>query len=110
MELTPPYFSRRAQEERLTAEETSSSEARRAHLELAFRYEQVAVELHFGVAGSQTRGCSSPSGGQHSGRSYGRAEVGRAIRSAFPSPMSGAFPDLLDAIDEAERKITAAQD
>jgi hypothetical protein len=108
MDSTPRHFSRRAQEERATAEKASSAEARRAHLELAFRYERIAVELHFGVAELQAREDSS-AGSHHIGRSYGRAELARAIRSAFPLPTSGAFPDLLDAIDEAEGQITGTQ-
>jgi hypothetical protein len=44
------YYRARAQEERLAAEISPNDEARRAHLELAFRYERIADELHKGSA------------------------------------------------------------
>jgi hypothetical protein len=46
MESDRAYFSRRAANERTAAETASSPEARRAHLELAFRYEETASALY----------------------------------------------------------------
>ena len=37
-----PYFSRRARDERLTATDASREQSRQAHVELSFRYEQLA--------------------------------------------------------------------
>lgn len=109
MELTPAYFRRRAEQERAKAEEASSAEARRVHVELAFRHEQVATELHLEWMARQVRESQSPAN-RRSPRFFGRAELGRAIVSAFPLPTSGTFPDLLEAIDEAEHEATATRD
>jgi hypothetical protein len=108
MELTPAYFKKRAAEERAKADHASSAEARRVHVELAFRHEQVATELHLEWMGAQARDSRSPDE-RRSPRSFGRAELGRAINSAFPLPDSGAFPDLLDALDDADRAIGTAR-
>jgi hypothetical protein len=105
MGLTPPYLSRRAQEEGARAEQASSAEARKAHLELAFRYEQLVVEHH--LAGACSHGLPGPPpGDQQALGSFGRAELGRVIRSAFVLPTSGSFPDLLESIDGAELKVS----
>ena len=109
MELTPAYFRRRAEQERAKAEDASSAEARRIHVELAFRHEQVATELHLEWMAGQIRESRSPDN-RHSPRSLGRAELGRAIVRAFPLPTSGTFPDLLEAIDQAELELTATRD
>lgn len=63
------YFSARAQEERAAARLARSLEASKAHLELAFRYEDLAsalyaaergVEAPFRDAGDQMPGGSHP--------------------------------------------------
>ncbi len=103
MEPLPSYFRRRAQEERATAVAATSIQAQRAHLELAFRFEKLSSELQASPGISKnprvtldTADIRAPS------PSLGRAELGKVIGRAFPLPTSGAFPDLLGAIDCAE--------
>ena len=105
MDPSRPYFSRRAREERANAQEASSTEARKAHLELAFRYEKVAAQLYVGHCSSADRTPRT----RRAPAADRRAEIGRAISSAFPLPTSGAFPDLLEAIDDAERRMMATE-
>ena len=91
----PPYLQMRAQEERATAAAASSALARRAHLELASRYEEVATVL------DSTGAVPSPLH-DHDAHSFdGRAQLGQFLDRAFPLPGSGTFPDLLEAIDRA---------
>ena len=86
----------RAHDERAAAARASSSEARRAHLELSFRLEKIADERR-----------SGPSPAEHRVAPFVdlRVELGKAIERAFPLPKSGTFEDLLDAIDSAEERL-----
>lgn len=92
------YFRSRARAERTTAEEASSPEARRAHLELALRYVKAAEALYV-----RTRGSTEVSGPvlreQPSPPAIDPANLEEALSKAFPLPASGAFSDLLSVID-----------
>lgn len=54
MERDVVYFGRRAQEERIAAMKASHPTARRAHLDMAARYEEFATEI-----GSRQQGMES---------------------------------------------------
>jgi hypothetical protein len=97
MKPSETYLRARARTERAIAEEASSPQSRRAHLELALRYTKAAEALYVSTGGlaqsnhpsiDELRPIIRP------------AELGPALRSAFPLPVSGAFSDLLRTIDE----------
>lgn len=96
MEPTEPYFRERARIERTIAGEARSSEARKAHLELAVRYVKVAEALYVSTHAEMDH----PSTAEETDLPRtGQVELGLALRSAFPLPGSGAFLDLLKVID-----------
>lgn len=90
-----PYFSRRARDERSTAAHASSEQSRRVHLELSFRYEKLASDLLLGSMPQDDTVAPS-----NDPASDNRADLARLLVSAFPLPNSGAFGDLLEAIDD----------
>ena len=100
MEPSESHCRTRARAERDIAEKASSAEARRAHLELALRYEKLAEGLHLDGS-SLTEIAEAPLRTDEPHPHTGPTELGRAFRSAFSLPKSGAFSDLLRAIDEA---------
>lgn len=101
VKLTETYLRERARTERAIAEEASSPQARRAHLELALRYVKAAEAAYVSKRGSMERaGESGPQ--QQTDPTIRRAELGAAFRSAFPLPASGAFADLLRVVDGAQ--------
>ena len=87
METASTYYTRRAREERTSALDASSAEARTAHLEMAFRLVKVATEpAHLfsearGHNDNAIEGLSAP------------------LRRAFPLPKPDDFQHLLDAVD-----------
>lgn len=88
-----PYFSRRAQDERSTASEASSEQSQRAHLELSFRCEKLASDILLGQAQERAAGPAdelAPDKG---------ASLPAILACAIPLPSSGAFGDLLDALE-----------
>jgi hypothetical protein len=89
METASIYFTRRARQERTTAADAGSAEARAAHLELAFRLVRVATEAAEAVDQGQLR------------RDHTN-DVKRALADAFPSQPAADFKRLLDAVDQAE--------
>lgn len=96
MEPSEPYFRERARIERTVAGEARSSEARKAHLELAVRYVKVAEALYV----SNHAKVDDPSPPEETALPRtGQVELGLALRSTFPLPGSGAFLDLLKVID-----------
>jgi hypothetical protein len=107
MEASRHYFVRRAVEERANAHAARSAEARRAHLELAYRYEKQAADLYEGVRGSTNRSSLLPRPAR-SGTADTASKLRTALICAFPLPDSGAFPDLVRAIDERAEAPGAA--
>lgn len=89
------YFSRRARDERLTATDASTEQSRQAHVELSFRYEQLASDLLLGSIAQEP--AAGPPNDRGSDR---RAELACMLVSAFPLPSSGAFGDLLESLDD----------
>ena len=90
-----PYFSRRARDERLTATDASREQSRQAHVELSFRYEQLASGPFAGKhrSGAGSRSTERP-------RVDRRAELACMLVSAFLLPSTGAFGDLLESLDD----------
>lgn len=90
METASTYFTRRAREERTSAIDAASAEARTAHLEMALRLVKVATDppTAFGRIGT-LRGHNDNA----------RDELGHSLRSAFPLLKSHDFQELLDAVD-----------
>ena len=99
METRRAYFTRRAQEERAKAAAAASEKARRAHLELAFRYEKTAEGRYDGGAASAA---PTPSIVRQTDAAASGSELGQLLVRAFPLPTSGAFPDLLHALANAD--------
>ena len=101
MKLSENYLRERARAERAIAQEASSPQARRAHLELALRYVKAAEAAYV-----STRGSTEPAGEsgrqQQTGPTIRSAELGAALRSAFPLPASGTFGDLLRVVEDAQ--------
>jgi hypothetical protein len=92
METASTYYTRRAREERASAIEAASAEARTAHLEIAFRLVKVATEpAHLF---SQPRGHND----------NGVDGLSAPLRRAFPLPKSDDFRHLLDAVDRKTRE------
>ena len=94
MESTSEYFTRRAAEERTRAAEATSSEARKAHLELASRLVNLATEPVPWNGGQESRQTASSS----QQATVDRSHVSKALSNAFTLPPSGAFGSLLQAI------------
>ena len=91
-ETASRYYTRRARQERTSAVDAGSAEARSAHLELALRLANIATEPALWGDWSERTAESHD------------ANVGRVLRGAFPIPSSGAFRDLLDAVDSSASK------
>ena len=91
METASTYYTRRAREERASALDAASAEARTAHLEIAFRLVRVATEREHPF--SQPRG--------HNDNAV--AGVSGPLRCAFPLPRSDEFQHLLEAVDQSIR-------
>ncbi|WP_308515670.1 hypothetical protein [Sphingomonas flavescens] len=90
METASTYFTRRAREERTSALDAASSEARTAHLEMALRLVKVATEPANGL-----REINALYGHNDNARD----DLGHSLRSAFPVVRSDEFQELLDAVD-----------
>ena len=84
METASTYFTRRAREERTSALDAASAEARTAHLEMALRLVKVATEPRPLFAEA---------------RDLNDNELSAPLRSAFPLRQSNDFQHLLDALD-----------
>ena len=96
METPRTYFTRRAGQERAIAADAGSAEARKAHLELAFRLVRVATEpALWDWSGNDPAGPGRP---QHDPPPDG---LGNALAEAFPLPASGRFEHLLQALDSS---------
>ena len=89
METASIYFTRRARQERTTAADARSPEARTAHLELAFRLVRVATTRAEAV-------------GQDQERQDQVDDVRSALADAFPIQSAADFEHLLDAVDECQ--------
>ena len=92
METASTYYTRRAREERTTALDAASAEARTAHLEIAFRLVKVATE--------PTHMFSQPRGQNDNAAN----ELGGPLRRAFPLRETDDFQHLLDAVDGKTRR------
>ena len=93
METPRTYFTRRAGQERANAADAGSAEARKAHLELAFRLVRVATEpALWDWSGSDPAAPGLPQHHRPDG-------LGKALAKAFPLPASGRFEHLLQALD-----------
>lgn len=93
-----PYFRSRAREERVIADESSSPQARRAHLELAVRYVKAAEALFVSSRGP-TELARQSIGEREAKPRISDAELRPALSKAFPLPPSGAFSDLLSVLE-----------
>ena len=90
METPSTYFTRRARQERTSAVEADSAEARSAHLELAFRLVKVATEpALFGGWREFPHGHND--------------NVAGPLHAAFPVPADDDFRQLLEAVDRNDR-------
>jgi len=99
MENTSTYFARRAGQERIRAAEAASAEARKAHIELAFRLVSLATDP---VSWSASlNGLDATHSSAHRQTAVSRCQVGKVLVDAFALPASGAFANLLEAIDES---------
>jgi len=93
VETPRTYFTRRAGQERAIAAEAGSAEARKAHIELAFRLVRVATEpALWDWSGNDP---AAPARPQH----HRPDGFGKALAKAFPLPASGRFEHLLQALD-----------
>ena len=93
METPSTYFTRRAGQERAIAADAGSAEARKAHLELAFRLVRVATEpALWNWSGNDPAGPGLP-------QRQTPDVVDKALAKAFPLPASGRFEHLLQALD-----------
>jgi hypothetical protein len=101
VETASTYFTRRARQERTNAADAHSSEARKAHLELAFRLVRVATEPAL-WEWSQN--------GEAGSLAHHRVQAGLddALAGAFPLPASGSFDHLLEAVNTAECRLVSA--
>ena len=95
MEAAAAYFTRRARQERTSAAEAGSAEARSAHLELALRLVRVATESPLWSGWSEEAGPVA-----HGQDQDVLNDVAVALDDAFPLPGAGAFDELLDAADK----------
>ena len=98
MDTLEPYFRNRAREERAIADESSSPEARRAHLELAVRYVKAAEALFVSTRGSMDL-AEQVTAERETRPRVCDTELRPALSKAFPLPSSGAFSDLLSGLD-----------
>lgn len=96
METETTYLTRRARQERASAAEANSAEARAAHLKLAVRLVRAATAPGLWRAWSSEGGI--PAAASKPDRNSD-AKLDRALAIAFPVPSAGAFENLLDHID-----------
>jgi hypothetical protein len=96
VETESTYFTRRARQERTSAAEAASAEARTAHLELAFRLVRAATEPSF-RSDWLGRATEKPIARRHKADLV--EEVGAVLGGAFPLPGSSTFEHLLMAVD-----------
>ena len=87
METASTYYTRRACQERASASEAISAEARTAHLEMAFRLVTVATKPALW-------------GPQNGHNDNAVEEIGETLRDAFPVTPTEDFQHLLDAVDQ----------
>jgi hypothetical protein len=84
------------------AESSPSQEARRAHIELAFRYETAAAEGAL-AAQDQSEDPSSARIDREPTQRGARQRLGQAFSIAFRLPVSGAFTDLVSALQDPDQ-------
>ena len=87
METASTYYTRRARQERASAVEAVSAEARTAHLEMAFRLVTIATKP--ALWGSQTG---------HNDNALD--EMAETLRDVFQPTARDEFQHLLDAVDQ----------
>lgn len=104
METDGTYFTRRARQERGRAADATSAEARRVHLELAFRLVRAATNPSLWSWPECTIERGSAAQAQ---TADGVTDMGNALTGAFPLPRSGSFEHLLRAVDEIDGKQVA---
>lgn len=98
VDTSEPYLRNRAREERAIADECSSPDARRAHLELAVRYVKAAEALFVSTRGSTELPRPSTADTESKPR-ISETELRPALSKAFPLPASGVFSDLLSGLE-----------
>jgi hypothetical protein len=96
VETASTYFTRRASEERANAADAGSAQARKAHLELAFRLVKVATEPALCAWPDYLSGAGAVAHHQPPGG------LSSALAGAFPLPASGRFEYLLEAVNTTE--------
>jgi hypothetical protein len=103
VETASTYFTRRARQERAKAADANSAEARKAHLELAFRLVTVATERPLWTEWPE----NLPEGtAAHQQTALASSDVGNALSAAIPLPATGPFEDLLDAVEKCASSVT----
>ena len=96
VETARTYFTRRAREERANAADAGSPEARKAHLELAFRLVRVATEPAGWTWPEQLLGAGAFA--HHDTRD----DLCNTLAGAFPLPPADSFEHLLEAVNTTE--------
>ena len=91
METASTYYTRRARQERASAVDAISPEARTAHLEMAFRLVTIATKP--ALWGRQTG---------HNDNAFD--EMAEALRDVFPATATDEFQHLLDAVDQTRNR------
>lgn len=99
METASTYFTRRARQERVNAAGAGSAEARSAHLELAFRLVRKATKPALWGGRSEELPEAQPLMGEQ--KPDPADDVASVLVNALPLPPSGAFEDLLKAVDKS---------
>lgn len=97
MEAATTYFTRRARQERTSAADAGSAEARSAHLELALRLVKVATEPALWAGWSNDPKAAAA---QKNGDAI--YDVASALGDAFPLRPVSEFDELLTAMDEKQ--------
>jgi hypothetical protein len=87
METASTYYTRRARQERASAVDAVSAQARTAHLEMAFRLVTIATKP--ALWGPQTG---------HNDNALD--DMGETLRDVFPATPTDEFQHLLDAVDQ----------
>ena len=93
METASTYFTRRAGQERANAADAGSAEARKAHLELAFRLVKVATQPAL---------WAWPSNADAHKAAALAGDIRDVLAGAFPVLSSATFGPLLEALDRTD--------
>lgn len=96
MESATTYFTRRAGQERASAAQAASAEARTAHLELAFRLVSVAIKP------TVSAGWLDDAAPTRYSQNHQLDELAGPLSNAFPLRSCVEFNKLLEAIDHSQ--------